>query len=252
MPYGNNKTTKMSEIVLQYLEHNTIYDILTSNHILGYFRYVDDILIIYNKTITNIHTVHDEFNRINKDIQFTIEDGANDSINFLDITIQKTDKSITINIYRKPTFTDSIIPNDSCHPQEHKHAAIRRMTNRIQLYGLNHINREKEKNTIQHTVHNNKFDISLIHTFTHTQPKKEEQIIGNKKWAKFTYVGRETRHITKLFKESTIRPSFTTNNTIMKVLNIKTEQRKNQYDNSGIYQLTCPDCHKKYIGQTGR
>jgi hypothetical protein len=89
-----------------------------------------------------------------------------------------------------------------------------------------------------------------MHTFKHTQPKKE-QIIRNKKWAKFTYVGRETRHITKLFKESTIRPSFTTNNTIMKVLNIKTEQRISQYDNSGIYQLTYPDCQKKYIGQTG-
>jgi hypothetical protein len=26
----------------------------------------------------------------------------------------------------------------------------------------------------------------------------------------------------------------------------------NKYDRSGVYQLTCPDCSMKYIGQTGR
>ena len=27
---------------------------------------------------------------------------------------------------------------------------------------------------------------------------------------------------------------------------------QNKYDESGIYQLTCPDCKVKYTGQTGR
>jgi hypothetical protein len=37
----------------------------------------------------------------------------------------------SFNIYRKPTATDTIIPNDSCHPSEHKLAAIRYLTNRL-------------------------------------------------------------------------------------------------------------------------
>jgi hypothetical protein len=223
---GAPTSSIFSELVLQHIEHTAIYDILTSNHILGYFRYVDDILIVYNKTNTDIHTVHKEFNRVNNDIQFTIEEGTNDSINFLDVTIKKTDKTITIDIYRKPTFTDAIIPNDSCHPQEHKHTAIHHMINRMQTYGLNHKNRKKEKNTIQYILHNNKFDVSLIDTLTHTHRRKEERPIDNRKWAKFTYIGNETRYITKLFKESTVRSSFTTNNTITKILNIRTEQHK--------------------------
>jgi hypothetical protein len=110
---GAPTSSIFSELVLQHIEHTAIYDILTSNHILGYFRYEDDILIVYSKTNTDIHTVHKEFNRINNDIQFTIEEGTNDSINFLDITIKKPDKTIAVDVYRKPTFTDSIIPNDS-------------------------------------------------------------------------------------------------------------------------------------------
>jgi hypothetical protein len=57
----------------------------------------------------------------------------------------KTDKTVAIVIHRKPTFTDAIIPSDSCHPQEHKHAAIHHMISRIQTYELNHETEKKRK-----------------------------------------------------------------------------------------------------------
>jgi hypothetical protein len=79
-------------------------------------------------------------------------EGIDNSINFLDITIKKENNTITTDIYRKPTTTDSIIPRDSCHPQEHKHAAIRHMINRMNTYNLNKENKEKEKNTIKHII----------------------------------------------------------------------------------------------------
>jgi hypothetical protein len=41
-------TSIFSEIFLQYLEHNTIYNILKEHHIMAYFRYVDDILMTFN------------------------------------------------------------------------------------------------------------------------------------------------------------------------------------------------------------
>jgi hypothetical protein len=96
---GVPTSSLLSEIVLQHMEHNAIYNILTLNNILGYFTYVDDILIVYSKSHTNIHKVHKEFNNINNDIQFTIEEGIDNSINFLDITIKKTDNTIITDIY---------------------------------------------------------------------------------------------------------------------------------------------------------
>jgi hypothetical protein len=38
----------LAEIYIQYLEHKQLYPILIKQKIIGYFRYVDDILIIYN------------------------------------------------------------------------------------------------------------------------------------------------------------------------------------------------------------
>jgi hypothetical protein len=43
------------------------------------------------------------------------------------------------------------------------------------------------------------------------------------KWATFTYVGKETRFITKLFKDTNVKIAFTTDNTIGKRLALKHE-----------------------------
>jgi len=57
-------------------------------------------------------------------------------INFLDITIHRKQNNLTIAIYRKPTTTDIIIPNDSCYPREHKMAAIHYFHKRMNTYKL--------------------------------------------------------------------------------------------------------------------
>ena len=44
---------------------------------------------------------------------------------------------------------------------------------------------------------------------------------------------------------------YTTNNRLDKLLQSNTSGTKNKYDRSGIYQLRCPSCDKKYVGQTG-
>ena len=71
-----------------------------------------------------------------------------------------------------------------------------------------------------------------------------------KKWAKFTYVGKETRLLTKLFKNTNINVTFTTDNTIEKRLTTKHKNDQNMDDKNGVYQLcvTCPNCKKKYTG----
>jgi hypothetical protein len=73
-----------------------------------------------------------------------------------------------------------------------------------------------------------------------------------KKWVMFTNVGKETRHITKLFKNTTVKTAFRTNNTIKRILKPKPLiELGNKYNSSGVYKLKCNDCHLQYIGQTG-
>jgi hypothetical protein len=72
----------LSEIFIQHMEHNNIFTILLKHNITGYFRYVDDILLIYNSDRTEINQVLNDFNKIDPAIQFTIEKETNNSINF--------------------------------------------------------------------------------------------------------------------------------------------------------------------------
>jgi hypothetical protein len=249
---GAPTSSILSEIYLQHMEQNKIFEILTNHNILGYFRYVDDILIVFNSNKTNIQEVFKSFNDLSPSIKFTMETESNNQINFLDITIHKETDKFTFNIYRKPTATDTIIPRTSCHPPEHKQPAIRYMVNRMNTYNLTNSNKTQEQGVIRQILHNNGYDPSI--TTRHNNRKTPELKQNKNKWAKFTYIGKETKFITKLFKDSPILISYTTSNTVSKILSTKPNRTRthDQFNNSGVYRLTCPDCGTKYVGQTGR
>ena len=117
---GAATSSILSEVYLQHLESTKIFDILRNHQSIGYFGYVDGIVIIYKDNLINIQETLRLFNNISPMLTFTMEKETNNSINFLDITTQKTDNNISYSSYREPASTDTIIPSDSCHPNEHK------------------------------------------------------------------------------------------------------------------------------------
>ena len=80
--------------------------------------------MMYKDEKINIHRVLEDFNNLDPSMKFILQKEQN-KINFLDITITKNHDGLSFEIYRKLTATDIIIPNDSCHPREHKTTAIR-------------------------------------------------------------------------------------------------------------------------------
>ena len=159
---GAPTSSVLSEIYLHYLENSKIFDIVRDCRLIGYFRYVDDILIVYKDSLTNIHEILRLFNNISPTLTFTMEEEINNSINFLDITIYKTDQNISFNIYRKPTATDTIIPKDSCHPNEHKMAVIRCLANRIVTHPMNESNKKRKYYTAKKIVLNNQYEPKML------------------------------------------------------------------------------------------
>jgi hypothetical protein len=119
---------------------------------------VDYILLIYDTRHTDIEKVLDQFNKIYKGIQFTLEQKQNNSIHFLDLTITRTDNNFQFKIYRKPTMTDAIIPIDSCHPSEHKMSTIRYLHNRNQMYMTTPEEKQKGDKIIKHILQTNKYN----------------------------------------------------------------------------------------------
>ena len=55
-----------------------------------------------------------------------------------------------------------------------------------------------------------------------------------------------------IFKNNNIKVTFRTDNIIGKLLTTRNKHTRSKYENSGIYELTCPTCSMKYTSQTGR
>jgi len=122
---GSPSSSVLSELYIQYMEHTKAINTLTKPGIVAYFRYVDDILLIYNKHLIDIEDILSSFNSFCPSLQFTLELEKGNKLNFLDVTLEKTNTGFSYNIHRKATTTDTIIPMDSNHPLEQKMAAIR-------------------------------------------------------------------------------------------------------------------------------
>jgi hypothetical protein len=83
---------------------------------------------------------------------------------------------------------------------------------------------QKEDNLVQQILHNNGYDTPIRKTACTNY--KHKPSIAKTQWSKFTYVGKETRAITKVFKNTKLRVTYSMNNTLKKLLTKKHQQRK--------------------------
>ena len=114
-----------AQFFLQHLQHLHLAHLLNKQKIINYFRYIDNILVIYDANHTDIQNILDDFNAVNPKLKFMAETESNNKKNYLDITIKRTPMNWKTPIYRKPTFTDTITPYTSNHPAQHKYATVR-------------------------------------------------------------------------------------------------------------------------------
>jgi hypothetical protein len=117
-------------------------------------------------------------------------------------------------------------------------------------YQLSHEKRDKERKTIQDILHNNGYNTSVLKSIS--SPKKQKSGTEKTHWSKFTYLGKETRAGTKVFKNTIIKVAYSTRNTLEKLLTKQHHPLKDKYEKSRIYQLNCVTCNMKYTGQTGK
>jgi hypothetical protein len=246
---GAPTSSIFAEIFIQYLEHTHIIEILQKHNIIDYYRYVDDILIVYNDSSTNICDTMLDFNAVHPNIQYTMETQVDNKLNYLDITIEIINSRFSFNIYRKPTTTDLIISNESCHPMEHKLAAIRYLHNRKDTFPISSEYKQEETKVINTIMYNNGYTTNTMIHKRRQQTKTPAET--TKKWAVFTYIGKETRIISRLFRNTNIHIAYKTKNTIQK--NLQTNNiDHDKYSQSGVYEIKCNSCPLKYVGQTGR
>jgi hypothetical protein len=110
---------------------------------------VVDILVIYNATKCNLHTITTYINKIHSNIKLNSTYETHNSIDFLDLTISRKQTKLEIVIYRKPTSRGTIIYFLSNHPIEHKMAAFKFHISGMHSLPMDHNERQKEWKIIQ-------------------------------------------------------------------------------------------------------
>ena len=210
----------ISEMFLQHIEHSHLTHLTRKHKIINYCRYVDDILIIFDPNHSDIQTILNDFNALHPKLQFTAEIEEDCTLNYLALSICRTPTGLRTAIYRKPRFTDTIIPYTSNHPIQHKYAAFRYLYNRLNSYNLQQSEHQDELNLIYNILHNNTFPIKP-HKPETPNPNKQAPPHSTQKCANFTYTGKETSYITSIFKRTDLKISFSTTQTLAKILSQK-------------------------------
>ncbi|KAJ8915301.1 hypothetical protein NQ315_014809 [Exocentrus adspersus] len=108
---GSCLSPLLADIFMNFLENKFIIT-NNNNEILHWFRYVDDCLCFLNCDRTGAEALLTKLNNVHPKISFTLELENNNSINFLDISINKSNQSLEFSIYRKLTQTDHVRINE--------------------------------------------------------------------------------------------------------------------------------------------
>jgi hypothetical protein len=159
---------------------------------------------------------------LHPNLEFTPTIEEKNRIGFLDLLITRQPSAIEIDIYRKPTATNTAINYTSNHPTEHKLAAYRYLFRRMTALPLSQEKEEAEWQTILTTANNN-FPIPIMRKLkTKIHNKEPTKNNEHKKWATFTYHSTNVRKITNLFKHTNTKTAFKSTNTIGQKQNAKT------------------------------
>jgi hypothetical protein len=138
------------------------------------------------------------FYRTSSDVHTTTEE-RNYRIIYktLHLNIAGNDMGLETDIYHKCTYSDVIIPFNSCHPLEHKLSTLRFLTNRLKIYHLRNEAIKQEILHIQNVLYNNSFSIQMINKFLdkgnnsiNTTDNKDIQ--SKEKLSTFSFFGNET------------------------------------------------------------
>ena len=110
---GGPTSAIFSEIYMQSLETTAI---TTADQPPKFWeRHVDDVFSIVHKTY--LQELLEHINNLHPQTQSTKEEENNSSLPFLDTLVQRNhDKTISVNVYRKPTHTDQYLKYTSHNP----------------------------------------------------------------------------------------------------------------------------------------
>lgn len=260
LPMGSPLSPLMADIFMDNFETKILCSNLSKKHVLFWYRYVDDVIVGFHGTNRQIDKFLNYINDIHPNIKFTVEiENDNNTLNFLDLSIRNINGKFKFNIYRKDTFSDSVISFDSFSPDSHKFSAFNSMVHRALSVPLDEKDLNEELNIIRQIGINNKFSVVSINNIINKHKRKFDlrQVYpvipdtSKKLFYSIPYLGNISYNVKKKLQNLGIDVSFKPSRNVGSLLfNVK--DKTDVLQKCGVYRIDCSDCAASYIGQTGR
>lgn len=225
-----------------------------------WIRYVDDIFAVFDKTKYNIDDFVNQLNSKFPSINFTYEVENKGQLPFLDTLVIKNGNRLEFDVFRKETNVNSFITNDSNHCFQHKMAAFNFLVHRLLTFPLNPVRFQLELQNIKNIAIDNgyspkiidnlirkrkfKLDISKSSTLLSVETKEKQNFI------KIPFHNL-AKGLNKVCKDANYKIVYSSNNRIHNLLG-NPKDKVETLEKSGIYEIKCSHCNRKYVGQTKR
>ena len=255
----------LANIFLCYHEKKWLSDCPPEFKPLLYRRYVDDLFLLFD----NEHQANSFLNYLNNKhhkIEFTFESETNNSLNFLDISINKHNQKFTTSIYRKPTFTGLGTNFFSFTPYIYKLNSIKTLIYRAYHISSSYLQFNQEINFLRKYFTDNLFPSHLIDSATKKflnniyQPKLTYHTVDKiHRFFKLSFygqlsdvIGKEiSQIISKFYPQLKLTLVFTNPFCINSFFQHK-ERLPENLVSSVVYCFKCPTCDGRYVGSTCR
>ena len=259
-PMGSPLSPIIADIVMQDLESKSLN--LLNFKPPFYIRYVDDIACAIPESASN--HILEVFNSIHPRLQFTMEVGLENKLNFLDVTMILMDKHLIFDWFHKPTFSGRYLNYFSQHPMCQKRGTVLGLIDRVIL--LSHPKfQEKNFSLVIKILLDNNYPIDFIFKVLHERIKtlihKSNSPLNSNKYnpvsnpvSFFTipYIPNFSEKFNNIARQLDVRLSYHSLNKLNKIIKTHKDPLPNSSQSNVVYKIDCRDCDASYVGQTGR
>jgi hypothetical protein len=128
---------------------------------LAYFRFIDDIFILWDKGQENLESLIQDFGQVHPNIKFS-NCISSQEMNFLDVTIKLENGKLSTKLYRKPTDNPSYLHYYSEHPKFLKHSIPYSLALRCRRLCTNDTDAAKSMSELRHRFQERKYPLGVI------------------------------------------------------------------------------------------
>jgi len=226
-----------------------------------WLRYVDDVLEIIKKD--SVEALTDHINKVDEtgSIKFTYEKETDGKLPFLDtLIVKKSDGSVKLLVYRKPTHTDQYLNYGSHHPLHQKLGVIRTLYDRMETIVTEQKDKEDEGKKVQEALKNcgypswtfEKVKIAREQKQLKDSRKKKDDENKSKGMAVLPYVSGVSERISRVLKSYNISSAMKPHTTLRSQVVHPKDKREELDITDAVYSIPCLNCNQQYIGESGR